>query len=230
MIDQWREILYPLGFLSSLAFMGRFLLQWLSSETQHKSVVPRAFWHLSLAGNLMLMIHSSIQLQYHVCVIQACNAVISWRNLNLMQPIEKQFRFKSIVGFFGLSIIVVTFFFLIQDSLATGGIEWFRAPAKKGPAEAPLHDLWHFVGFAGLILFSSRFWVQWWCAEKSKTSYLGPAFWWLSLIGDIFCLVYFARIFDPVNLIGFVFGLVPYIRNLMLIYKAKNIYPSESKL
>jgi lipid-A-disaccharide synthase len=75
------------------------------------------------------------------------------------------------------------------------------------------------LGFTGLLLFNSRFWVQWWSSEKRDSSYLGASFWWLSLIGDTLCLIYFIRLGDIVNLAGPLFGLIPYIRNLMLIKK-----------
>jgi lipid-A-disaccharide synthase len=75
----------------------------------------------------------------------------------------------------------------------------------------------------GLALFSTRFWIQWWCAEQEKKSYLSGSFWWISLIGESLCLIYFLKIHDPVNSIGPAFGLIPYIRNLMLIYKKQPI-------
>ncbi|QLH36144.1 MAG: lipid-A-disaccharide synthase N-terminal domain-containing protein [Parachlamydiaceae bacterium] len=77
-------------------------------------------------------------------------------------------------------------------------------------------------GFAGLILFNSRFWIQWWHAEQTQTSTLGRSFWWISLAGALCSIAYFARIQDPVNLIGPVIGMIPYVRNLMLLHKSKS--------
>nr|WP_080502577.1 lipid-A-disaccharide synthase N-terminal domain-containing protein [Parachlamydia acanthamoebae] len=57
--------------------------------------------------------------------------------------------------------------------------------------------------------------------KNNKKSYLGPLFWWLSAVGECLSLVYFLRIFDPVHFIGPAFGLIPAIRNLMLIAQAK---------
>jgi lipid-A-disaccharide synthase-like uncharacterized protein len=223
MIDSWREFLYPLGYLSALAFGGRFLLQWLTSEILQKSVVTRAFWQLSLVGNVLLLLHSFIQMQFHVCVVQACNAVISWRNLDLMHPRELQWRFPSVLSLLFGSIVATFLAFIVQGAILGEGIgDWFRLPTFAGH-EVPRHLSlqWHLLGSLGVMLFSSRFWVQWWCAEREKTSYLGPGFWWLSLSGGILSLVYFVRIEDPVNIIGPLFGLLPYVRNLMLLYKKK---------
>lgn len=220
MTESWRELLYPLGFLASLAFGGRFLLQWLSSEIERKSYVTKAFWQLSLAGNVMLLIHSLIQIQYHVCIIQACNAIISWRNINLMESPAKQVSFRTVLYLLLAAAVAVSSVFLIQGYvLGHYFTDWFRLPVWRDETPQEAGILWHLFGTLGLILFSSRFWVQWWYSEKAKTSYLGLQFWWLSLAGGVLTLLYFIRIDDPVNIIGPAFGLVPYIRNLMLMRK-----------
>lgn len=222
MIEGWRELLYPLGFLSSLAFGLRGLLQWISSEVQQRSVVTRAFWRLSLAGNLLLMIHSFFQLQFHVCIVQACNSIISWRNLNLMEEKERQQPLRIVIQLLVAAVLFVTLGFIFQGLLlGNGTIEWFRlpTPSLEEPSTVKVSMLWHGIGCAALILFSSRFWIQWWHAEQNHTSSLSPLFWWVSLSGGVLTLIYFIRIDDPVNIIGPSFGLIPYIRNLMLIYK-----------
>jgi lipid-A-disaccharide synthase-like uncharacterized protein len=43
------------GLLGQLAFTGRMLWQWLSSERQGRSVVPIGFWWLSVAGATLLL-------------------------------------------------------------------------------------------------------------------------------------------------------------------------------
>jgi len=223
MIELWREWLYPLGFLSSIAFSSRMLLQWLTSEIKGRSVVMPAFWKLSIAGNISLAIHSFIQAQFHVCLIQTCNAVISWRNLNLMKPLPQQvtlnrtIKILMVAAFSIFAIFWLNGFFFLQDEA------WFRMPSTSWHegANLPISFGWHLIGFLGLSLFSSRFWIQWLCAEQQKTSYLSGSFWWISLIGEAICLVYFLKIRDPVNVIGPAFGLIPYIRNLMLIYKKR---------
>src|SRR5262249_28324840 len=148
----------------------------------------------SLAGNLMLMVHSIIQEQFHVCIVQACNSVISWRNLNLMESEDKRWRFQTVAMILITSVSLATSTFILQGYLfSNGNVELFRIPiflGIKNEAE-DLRNAWHYFGFIGIILFNSRFWVQWWFAEKFKTSYLGVSFWWISLVGDIICLCYF---------------------------------------
>lgn len=46
------------GFGGQALFMLRFLIQWLHSERQRKSVIPVSFWYFSLAGALVLLAYS----------------------------------------------------------------------------------------------------------------------------------------------------------------------------
>jgi len=46
-----------LGFLGQAMFTGRMLVQWLASEKQQRSVVPVAFWWMSMLGGMMLLIY-----------------------------------------------------------------------------------------------------------------------------------------------------------------------------
>lgn len=220
--DQWRETLYFFGFLSSLAFGSRFLIQWIVSEVNKKSTVPPLFWILSLTGNCILLIHSFFQLQFHVLLVQTCNGVISWRNLNLMQPAHRRFSTRSTLFIFFGALFITTSLFLVQTLLLTDNESiFFRIPVTPWHrhTETSVSLIWHILGFAGLVLFNSRFWFQWWISEKKGTSYLGASFWWLSLIGDALCMIYFIRLWDFVNIVGPLFGFIPYVRNLMLIRK-----------
>lgn len=222
-MEDWRTFLYPLGFLSSIAFGARFIVQWLQSEKQHRSVVTPFFWYLSLTGNTLLAIHSFIQIQYHICLVQVCNGVISWRNLNLMHPYRRQFTFQSVIKYLGIAFVLTTLAFFAQDYFLTQDGSWFRVPKAPWQSHSQVeYSLWwHGLGTISYLLFSSRFWVQWWLAEKSHSSELPTSFWWLSLSGAILSIVYFSHIQDSVNLIGPLIGMVPYIRNLMLLKNTK---------
>ena len=82
-------------------------------------------------------------------------------------------------------------------------------------------DLWVAFGLFGQMLFGSRFVVQWIASERKKSSYIPMAFWYLSLCGGIVTAIYAIHRRDPVFIIGQTAGLVVYIRNLMLIYRAQ---------
>jgi lipid-A-disaccharide synthase len=222
-VDEWRTFLYPFGFLATLAFGARFIIQWLQSEKAQKSLVPRSFWQLSLLGNLLLMVHSFIQMQYHVYLVQVCNAVISWRNLNLMQTKRPPVPLKTMLLLLIGSILLTSLAFAFQDWLFMGEGDWFRIPTTPWQASSigSVSLFWHILGTIAYLLFSSRFWIQWWLAERAHVSQLSVSFWWLSLLGALLSIAYFTRIDDSVNLIGPLIGIVPYVRNLMLIRKNK---------
>lgn len=219
MDDSLRIWLYPLGFLAAALFGARFLIQWLLSELKQESVVPKVFWIISILGNLLLCLHALIQVQYHVCSISFCNGVIAWRNLNLMQPQDKQYSLRTVIFIMLAGLSLTTCAFYLQNSFYN--TSWFRIPLQNWSflSSDTETSLWHGIGFVGIFLFSSRFWIQWWQAERQHRSYLHPLFWWTSLIGGLMSLIYFVKIGDAANYIGPLFGMVPYVRNLMLIYK-----------
>ncbi len=222
-MEEWRTFLYyPLGLMPLVFFGLRFVIQWIQSERLGQSVVPAIFWRLSLAGNILLMLHYFIQLQYPFALLQVVNGVISWRNLNLM-GLTNQARLsrQTVMGILGVAIMALTITFAGQG-LLIGHIEWLRVPTKLwATGSAPQFSLqWHLLGILGSCLFASRFWVQWWEAERSQKSELGPAFWWLSLAGNILSLVYFAGIIDIVSLVNTGFGFIPAFRNLLLLRRS----------
>ena len=75
------------------------------------------------------------------------------------------------------------------------------------------------IGFTGQALFASRFIFQWILSEKKGESYIPIVFWYLSIFGGIGLLIYAIFRKDPVIISGQVFGLIIYIRNLILIYR-----------
>ncbi len=213
MSGSWQEFLYPLGLLSTVAFTLRFLVQWWASEKARASIVTASFWWLSLGGNIALGVHSFIQAQFLIYIVQLLNAVISMRNLNLMESKESHWSFKNTVAALVLTPILGIIFF----SLASYE-DWMRIPThpfQKSPLS--ISALWHVLGGLGVLLFASRFWVQWLQSEFQDTSTLGKPFWWISLLGALFSLAYFARIQDYINLVGPLFGMIPYVRNLLLM-------------
>jgi lipid-A-disaccharide synthase-like uncharacterized protein len=83
--------------------------------------------------------------------------------------------------------------------------EWFDSPTY-----------WYVLGFAGQLLFGSRFIVQWWVSEKHRRVMIPRAFWYLSLVGGIALFVYALHKRDPVFAIGQGAGVFIYVRNLFL--------------
>ena len=75
------------------------------------------------------------------------------------------------------------------------------------------------IGFIGQGLFASRFIFQWIYSEKKGESYIPIIFWYLSIFGGMGLLTYAIFRKDPVIIIGQLFGIFIYCRNLYLIYK-----------
>lgn len=221
MSEELRQLFYPLGFISTLAFSLRFLAQWIYSESKGKSLVNRSFWLLSLLGNLSLLVHSGIQLQYPICVIQALNGVIAIRNLNLMGKAEKVWKFSTVCFLLILALVLPTFGFWLGSPS-----HWLRTPVHTFLFSKvnSVSVAWHLVGSIGVLLFALRFWLQWFEAEKKGVSTLSETFWHLSLVGAVLSLAYFFFIGDLVNLLGPLFGIIPYLRNLMLLRHQKRAY------
>ena len=46
------------GFIGQLMFTLRFIVQWIASEKKKESVIPVAFWYLSLAGGLIVLLYA----------------------------------------------------------------------------------------------------------------------------------------------------------------------------
>jgi len=77
------------------------------------------------------------------------------------------------------------------------------------------------IGFTGQGLFASRFIFQWIYSEKKGESSIPIIFWYLSVFGGMGLLTYAIFRQDPVIIIGQIFGIFIYLRNLFLIYRKK---------
>jgi lipid-A-disaccharide synthase-like uncharacterized protein len=73
-----------IGFAGQALFTARFLVQWIASERKRDSVVPVAFWWLSLLGGLTLLSYASYRQDPVIIVGQAMGLVVYARNLMLV--------------------------------------------------------------------------------------------------------------------------------------------------
>lgn len=69
------------GFLGQALFGSRFLLQWIASEREKRSVVPRAFWFCSIAGGATLLSYAVYRMDPVFICGQALGIFIYARNL-----------------------------------------------------------------------------------------------------------------------------------------------------
>ena len=74
-----------IGFLGQAFFTSRFLVQWIISERRRESVIPIAFWWLSLLGGSTLLTYA-IWRQDPVFILgQGTALVVYIRNLILIR-------------------------------------------------------------------------------------------------------------------------------------------------
>ena len=79
------------------------------------------------------------------------------------------------------------------------------------------------IGFLGQGIFASRFIIQWIYSEKKGRSSIPIIFWYLSIFGGLGLLIYAIFRKDPVIIVGQLFGILIYTRNLILIYKKNTL-------
>ncbi|MFZ0930635.1 MAG: lipid-A-disaccharide synthase N-terminal domain-containing protein [Syntrophobacteraceae bacterium] len=76
--------LLVLGFCGQGLFFGRFLVQWIASERQGRSVVPIAFWYFSIGGGGLLLIYALLKKDPVFILGQGGGLIIYLRNLYLI--------------------------------------------------------------------------------------------------------------------------------------------------
>ena len=73
-----------IGFTGQALFSMRFLIQWLCSEKQRRSVIPTAFWYFSIAGGVTLLSYAIYRMDPVFIVGQGAGLFIYMRNLHLI--------------------------------------------------------------------------------------------------------------------------------------------------
>ena len=73
-----------LGFIGQALFSMRFILQWVQSEREGRSVIPVAFWYFSVAGSVVLLAYAIHRADPVFILGQSAGIVIYLRNLYLI--------------------------------------------------------------------------------------------------------------------------------------------------
>jgi lipid-A-disaccharide synthase-like uncharacterized protein len=73
------------GFAAQGLFSARFIVQWLASERAGRSVVPMAFWYLSLLGSTLLLLYAIHRRDPVFILGQGSGVFIYLRNIHLRQ-------------------------------------------------------------------------------------------------------------------------------------------------
>ena len=78
------------GLAGQFFFTLRFLVQWIHSEVRQESVVPRAFWFLSIAGSLLLLAYAIARRDPVFILGQSLGSIVYLRNLALIARKARQ--------------------------------------------------------------------------------------------------------------------------------------------
>ena len=74
-------LMVTVGFGGQFLFAMRFIIQWIKSEGEKKSVIPLAFWYFSIGGGLVLLCYALWRKDPVIICGQALGLFIYARNL-----------------------------------------------------------------------------------------------------------------------------------------------------
>jgi len=69
------------GFLGQFVFFMRFVVQWIATERARRTVVPMLFWHLSLAGTVLVLAYACYKIDPVFMLAYSLNIFIYVRNV-----------------------------------------------------------------------------------------------------------------------------------------------------
>lgn len=198
-----------IGFLAQGFFSARILVQWILSERARRVLSPSLFWILSLAGAYLLCLYGWLRDDFSIVLGQFISYYIYLWNLNI----------KGIWGKIPTLLRLVLMLTPIAAiCFVAGNAEAFTARFLNNEA-VPLWLL--LFGSTGQVLFTLRFVYQWLYSRREGKSRLPAGFWAISLIGSLTIVTYGLIRLDAVLIVGQSFGIIAYIRNLILIKNEK---------
>lgn len=197
-------LIIGIGFLAQGFFSARILVQWILSEKARKVLSPTIFWYLSIAGSYLLCLYGWLRHDFAIVLGQVISYYIYLWNLHLK-------------GAWGKILIPLRILLLFTPVVAVGfGLTDTAAFIKDFLRNEDV-PLWLLIfGSSGQILFTLRFIYQWYYSTRLGRSELPAGFWMISLCGSLLIVSYGIFRADPVLIVGQSFGLVAYVRNLMI--------------
>ena len=197
--------IYSIGLIAQLLFSFRLLVQWVSSEKERKVIAPTLFWFISLIASLLLFIYGYLRNDFAIMLGQFITYYIYIRNLQLQHQWNKlQKGIRTLIIYFPITIVLI--------SILKGEYDFDLLFNKEYISSWLLA-----LGIISQLIFTIRFIYQWIFSERIKTSQLPYGFWVISIFGSTLILIYAILRKDPILFIGQIFGLVIYIRNLMIL-------------
>jgi len=81
-----------IGFIGQTFFSCRFIVQWLASERQKKSIIPVAFWYFSIIGGTTLLFYAIYKRDPVFILGQSTGLFVYLRNLYFLKRESQQLR------------------------------------------------------------------------------------------------------------------------------------------
>ncbi len=89
-LSAYETVWLGVGFLGQAIFTARFLVQWAVSEKCRNSVVPVAFWWISLFGGMTLLAYTIHKQDPPLILGQSMGLVVYVRNLMLVSKCKRR--------------------------------------------------------------------------------------------------------------------------------------------
>jgi lipid-A-disaccharide synthase-like uncharacterized protein len=194
------------GFGGQALFGARVLVQWIASERARSSVVPPAYWWLSVAGSILVVSYAASTRDPVLLAAPLVNLSVYVRNLVLQHR-------RRAPGPVPTSVLVPVA--LVLAAFAVVVVVSSLLHAQLFAVEAPRS--WVLVGAIGSGVWSCRYLVQWWHSERLGRSVLPAGFWWTSVAGSVLLFAYAVERLDWVFVCAYGLSPVPPLRNLVLI-------------
>jgi lipid-A-disaccharide synthase-like uncharacterized protein len=202
--------IFALGLAAQGLFSARMLVQWLRSEKERKVVNPTLFWVLSLAASLLFFLYGWLREDFALMLGQVIGYYVYIWNLQAKGVWGRLGGWRRPLLILLAAVPVAALLRLVLDGPAVVATLFHNDAIPR----------WLLIfGSAGQVIFSLRFLYQAVYSARRGESLLPAGFWAISLLGAVIILTYGILRRDPVVILAQSFGLVTYIRNLMLLRK-----------
>lgn len=211
------------GLIGNICFTSRILVQWITAERRHletvrgypepgklkagpkRSVesVPVLFWWLSLVGAVIHITYAFGRHDLPMYLGLSASLIPYIRNLRIHYRPDRPARGGPLLVALAVALCAIPLVaFYLEER------EFFGSPL-------------FLLGFAGWAILGPRFYYQWIQSETRRESVLPLMFWYLSLGGSTVLLLYAYLRGDLVFILSFLFNVVPYTRNVIILRRAK---------
>jgi len=199
--------IFALGLLAQILFSARMLVQWVLSEKRRQVVNPTVFWVLSLLASLLFFLYGWLREDFALMLGQIIGYCAYVWNLDAKGVWRKLGPWRRLPSVLLLLVPLAATVRMAADWPAVRETLFHNEAISRGLL---------ILGVCGQIIFSLRFLYQAVYSARRGESSLPAGFWLISLTGAVLILTYGILRRDPVVILAQSFGLVTYLRNLML--------------